>query len=152
LLFLAVTVRAADPGPKKGFRDLHWGDPPSEEMVSVKIKLAGMDTYLIRDDDGAVAGRDTDFVSYYFFKNALCQVIVGWASAGTRDGLDSIARELVFAWGIADETSAAGERGWLSQDRTTIATLRRVKGGAGAALTIGDLPCSRTAAAAAAGI
>ena len=125
-LVLTVRERLGRTGPKNGFRDLVWGDRPTADMVPIppssKIggPFAGFEAFLRRGSDAQVAGHETAFIAYLFFKGGLCRVVVGWE--GSRDGLEQIATQLTVAWGSAGEASG-DKRAWFSGDRETLAIL-----------------------------
>lgn len=160
LILSAVGAHAADPGPKAGFRDLKWGDPPSADMVIVRLPRPPgslpMDLYWRADEFGKgnhpiVAGHRTSDVSYYFYKNRFCRVQIVWNEIRRRD-LDQIGTNLSVAWGKDDGRNTRGERVWTSRDGVTVAALQHDGSENSATLTLTEGACTRRAATEAAGV
>ena len=128
LAVLGVVPLSAETGPKNGFRDLLWGDPPTKDMVPVPPRgvgpLAGLDSFLRREDN-VVLNREAAFIVYGFFKGGFCRVIVSWE--GNQKDLEQITTLLGVAWGSPGDVFAGVKRVWLSGTRGTLAVLHEVE-------------------------
>jgi hypothetical protein len=75
------TVPSSSPGAgksiKAGFRDLKWGDPLPMTGGMTRVGQEGSVTYYSRDGDKLAIGKaEITSISYGFFRNQLCGVVV----------------------------------------------------------------------------
>jgi hypothetical protein len=95
-------VYGADPGPKNGFRDLQWGDKPTNEFIKMNTGFRNMKVYYKQNDNKKVAGFDCSQIVYEFYNKRFCRVELHFPSMGKED-IGSLVLNLQKEWGTPDE-------------------------------------------------
>jgi hypothetical protein len=102
---------------KAGFRDLKWGDPLPMTGGMTRVGQSGSVTYYSRDGDKLAIGKaEITSISYGFFRNQLCGVVVYLTKPGHSDNLLEV---LNSSWGggLFD----AKQKSWFWSSGDTIA-------------------------------
>lgn len=130
---LAVFKYLKDPGPlrdalkprptpmKDGFRDLTWGQPPSEGFRPLNVYIAPVEFFERPGESMKIGPAEAQEIEYGFLDRKRLAHVRLYFSLSVEVGLKSFLQEM---WGPPELSRGSSELTWTRSDEGTIATLK----------------------------